>query len=173
MRSSVVEGEGARGGVLVLFKNFLWHKVNVKQVLKDQVWFQVYPCSMLFGACYVAPSDSSFFDTASFGHIQENCLEGGQEVLVLGDLNARLGDLSTHADPRLYTHTVNPDRQVNGNGRELSNLCKDCNLVPVNHLVCQHVVCEGGLTFRRRGNWVSQIDWALISQNIRECDPRV
>ena len=109
-------------------------------------------------------SDSSFFDTASFGHIQENCLEDGQEVLVLGDLNARLGDLSTHADPRLYTHTVNPDRQVNGNGRELANICKDCNLVPVNHLVCQHVVCEGGPTFRRRGNWVSQIDWALISQ---------
>ena len=43
VRSSVVKGEGARGGVLVLFKNFLWHNVKVKQVLKDQVWFQVYP----------------------------------------------------------------------------------------------------------------------------------
>ena len=164
VRSSVIDGEGARGGVLVLFKNYLWPRVYVKQVLKDQVWFTVHPFNLMFGACYVAPSDSSFFDPASFCHIQEECIEGRQEVLVLGDLNARLGDLSPHADPRLFSYTANPDTSVNANGRELSNLCRSCNLVPVNHMVCQNVVCEGGLTFRRGGSWVSQLDWALVSK---------
>ena len=164
VRSSLIDKEDARGGVLVLFKNYLWPRVYIKQVLKDQVWFEVYPFRFAFGACYIAPSDSSFFDPASFCHIQEICLEGRQEVLVLGDLNARLGNLSSLSDPCLYSHTENPDTHVNANGRELFNLCRSCRLVPINHLVCDNVECEGGLTFRRGGSWVSQLDWALISQ---------
>ena len=35
VRSSLIDKEGARGGVLVLFKNYLWPRVHIKQVLKD------------------------------------------------------------------------------------------------------------------------------------------
>ena len=163
VRSRVIEGEGARGGVLVLVKNHLWPRVKIRQVLKDQVWFQVDPFSMVFGACYVAPADSAFFDPAGFSYMQENCVERGQDVLILGDLNARLGDLSPHAAQHSYSHTANPDSHVNSNGRQLRNLCKSCNMVPVNHLVCRHVACDGGPTFRRGGNWISQLDWAIVS----------
>ena len=84
--------------------------------------------------------------------------------MVLGDLNAHLGDLSPHAEPCLFSYTANPDTHVNANGREMSNLCRSSSLVPVNHMVCQNVVCEGGLTFRRGGSWVSQLYWALVSK---------
>lgn len=165
VRSLVIKGEGARGGVLVLFKNHLWPRVQIRQVLKDQVWFQVDPFSIVFGACYIAPPDSAFFDPAAFSNIQENCV-GGQDVLILGDLNARLGDLSSYAARHLYSHTANPDPHVNSNGRQLGNLCKSYSMVPVNHLVCQYVTCDGGLTFRRSGNWISQLDWAIVSATL-------
>ena len=164
VRSAMIEGESARGGVLVLFRNYLWPSVNVRQVLKDQVWFQVHPLDFVFGACYIAPSDSAFFDPASFSHIQEHCLGNNCDVLIMGDLNARLGDLSPHADLSSHRYSTNTDTQVNSNGRELSNLCRSCGIVPVNHLVCQQVACDGDLTFRRGGDWVSQLDWALISR---------
>ena len=83
-------------------------------------------------------------------------------AVVIGDLNSWLADLS-HFDSEHGTYTVNPDTIHNGHGVQVTNLCHNCDLQPVNHYSNHHVECNGGNTFRLGNTWVSQIDWATRS----------
>ncbi len=49
--------------------------------------------------------------------------------------------------------------------KEIVSICKDFLLVPVNHMCYKDVTCDGGITYRQKDQLVSQIDWALISEN--------
>ena len=55
--------------------------------------------------------------------------------MILGDLNARMGNLETF-DNQAHgiTYTLNLDTVINSQGRVASNMCKNLNLAPVNHL---------------------------------------
>ena len=54
----------------------------------------------------------------------------------------------------------------NTNGKDLKSLCKINNLVPVNHLQRARNSFDGALTFRRRSNWISQLDWTIMSSSL-------
>ena len=64
---------GNRGGTCVFIKHWLnKYMFDVDISIADQVWFRL-KCvpGVLFGSCYVPPSDSLYFDYAQISSIQE------------------------------------------------------------------------------------------------------
>lgn len=79
-----------RGGTCVLIRNHLNSLVYDMDVSTgDQVWFKL-KCvpGVLFGACYVPPSDSVYFSYTQLSNIQEkvNCNECNNGCFIIGDL---------------------------------------------------------------------------------------
>ena len=88
----------------------------------------------------------------------------GHEVLVIGDFNARLGNLAVFEEgAEGIRYSDNSDLQRNSNGTKLINLCSNMKLFPVNHSQVHSKRFSGKLTFKRSHNWISQLDWALAS----------
>ena len=84
-----------RGGTCVLIKQYLkMYIFDVDVSIADQVWFKL-KCvpGVLFGACYVPPSDSQYFNYSQLSSIQEKIKsnESHNGCIVIGDINARLG----------------------------------------------------------------------------------
>ena len=161
IRSSSIPGEELRGGVAVLFKHHVWDKVYKVKRYKDQVWFSL-SCARYFrfGAVYIAPSDSPYFSMDSFACIQEECVVYSNKCLVIGDLNARLPDLSLFDNDQL-SFSPNPDPGSNPNGKTLTPLMLNHSMVPVNHLITSDLSCASSLTYRKGSTWISQLDWVI------------
>ena len=77
------------------------------------------------------------------------------------DLNARMNSLKdTFEDPRRqisYQAKVDPGTQAHG--QDLIVLMKKNELKPLNHMRYKEKRFRGGLTFRKRNNWISQLYW--------------
>ena len=167
IRSLVIEGEELRGGVAVLLSNYLFdnYLYDVNQ-MRDQVWFRLHLLpDVLFCAVYIPPSDSPFFSHSSFARLQEQALNNpNSKLLVMGDLNARIGSLDRLQNSYMHlSYSSNPDPIVNNHGKVIIEMSKTLGIVPVNHLVMGSLRASGGLTFRQRSQWKSQLDWALCS----------
>ena len=68
------------------------------------------------------------------------------------------------SDKRLgITYEENVDATANRNGHDLRDFMKANDLKPLNHLRLGGKRFQGGLTFRKRDAWISQLDWALAS----------
>ncbi len=152
----------------MLFKNSVWQHVETVKTLKDQMWFTLRSApGLAFGEYYLTPIDSTFFSNDLFATIQEQCTDISKEVVIIGDLNAHMPDMSCFSKASIkVNYTANPENIENAHGKEILSICKDFLLVPVNHMCYKDVTCDGGLTYIQKDEWVSQIDWALISENL-------
>jgi hypothetical protein len=153
--------------VAVFISNELWESVSDIDTRKDQVWFSVdYFPGVNFGAVYIPPVDSPYYSEQSFADISEKSADG-KDLVIIGDLNARLGILSDlDFIPNDISYSPNPDSTCNNNGRKVINLCQSLNLLPVNHAQIGNKSMDGNYTFKRQNTWISQLDWALVSRNI-------
>ena len=166
-RSLVIPGEELRGGVAVLVKEWIFENYlyDINQ-LRDQVWFRLHLLpDLLLGAIYIPPHDSPYFSNQCFASFQEQGISRlNSKLLILGDLNARIGQLEHFDNPEYRcTYTNNPDSVINSHGRVIVNMAKNLHLVPINHLQRGSLKADGGLTYRQGSLWKSQIDWALCS----------
>ena len=93
IRSATMPGEDTRG-VAILFKLCIWSCVYSVFTTRDQVWFSLKGPDIRIGGVYIASSDSPYFSNQSFANIQEQTLEH-QDIILLGDLNARIPNLNT------------------------------------------------------------------------------
>jgi hypothetical protein len=166
IRSRIIKGQENRGGVAVLFKHYIWQEVHNIDTLEDQVWFNLHSIPHTkFGAIYIPPRDSPFFNPKSFATIQEHSTQS--KVIILGDMNARAGPLQTlNSQNNEIRYTQNPDPVINTHGKELISLCKTQDMLPINHLKINKITCDGKLTFRKRQEWISQLDWAICSKQL-------
>ena len=165
IRSNIIQGEEHRGGVAVLIKHKLWDSGVNAHYYKDQIWFSI-GCvpQFYFGACYITPRDSPFFETHAFGIIQEECQQTNKSVIIMGDLNARIPDLNVLSTTiKNIKYTANPDHGSNTHGKEIISLCTSLNPCPINHLIYDNKTFDGGYTFRKKDKWISQLDLALCS----------
>ncbi len=92
-RSGIV-GPGACGGTAVLVKNWLSEAVfDVNMSIGDQVWMQIRDIpGVLFGFCYIPPSDSQYYSLSTFSYIEEKLSEFKLNgYVILSDMNARFG----------------------------------------------------------------------------------
>ncbi len=141
---------------------------QLAQRLKDQVWLRLHCAHVVyFGACYITPGDSPYFSMNSLASIQEECLSTSDSVLVMGDLHARIPNLyAFQSVSNNISYETNPDKVSNSHGRDITSLCTDLNLLPINHMKVGTLQCKGGFTYRKSETWISQIDWALASHTL-------
>ena len=170
IRSSFIKGEDLRGGTAVLVKHELWLSVCRVKRYKDQVWFTLSVAPYVrFGAVYIPPSDSPYFDPVSFAHIRSECLAHPRSIFS-GDINARIPELSEFQNEEYCAeYETNVDRGSNSNGTEFSAVWKECHLLPINHLKLNGKSFAGDLTFRKSRNWISQLDWLVCDVNSLSC----
>ena len=160
-----------RGGVSVLVKNYLESELHsLDYNTDDQIWFQLkcFP-KWIFGGIYIPPSDSPYFQHSSLAELQERC-KSDKYVLLIGDLNARLGKTIEFDDTHItYPIENRKDTVQNNNGKSVLDICASCNLRPINNAVVasnnrrQHYSAD--LTYRKGNKWISQLDLALVSQS--------
>ena len=61
------------------------------------------------------------------------------------------------------------DSTVNSNGRDILQVCADNSLLILNNLQSEENFFRGGLTFRRKKKWVSEVDLCLVSSSLLGC----
>ena len=118
-RSVKVESKTPRGGV-AMFRNKQC-SMNIEIIcnsMRDCLVFEVKNSNMIVAEQYIPPSNSIYFD----GIYMENLKLlydkfKIKNLLLIGDLNARVGDVS-YSDTTIR-HCKNPDDVVNSNGRQL------------------------------------------------------
>jgi len=115
-----------------------------------------------FIGMYNEPTDSLYFRPATLATISAH-VSSGKHCVVVGDLNARLGSNvhdTVKDDPELHYNVI--DDSINTNGRTLSSICQNNKLVPINNLCTARVSWPSKLTYRKRGNWISEVDHCIV-----------
>ena len=160
-----------RGGVALLVRNALSDKISFVDVsYSEQIWakFSFLP-QVIFGGCYVPPSDSIYYSDEDFAHIQSKCIQyGDMRCVLLGDFNAKFGcavNELVNNEPTLRYLPCDPNRRGNSNGSKLLNICRDSGILLVNNIQYGNVHIRGALTYRERQQWVSELDICLISKD--------
>ena len=160
-----------RGGVAILFKYSIYKEVyNIDKSVSEQVWFQLRSMpSVQFCGAYIAPPDSQYFNESSLPQLQAKSSDNVRSYVIVGDFNARCGNFVHQIGERLPELSYTPvDETINSNGREISQICIDNSLLVLNNLneLKTEKRFEGGLTFRRRTKWISEVDLCLLSQEL-------
>ena len=156
-----------RGGTAMLLKNWLAPFISsIDLSCVDQIWvrFSLYP-KVEFGGCYITPHDSPFYSHQSVAFIQEKLLSNKDlDYILIGDLNCRFGNLLDSLQlPVGWKRGRSADnrQQPNVNGRNLYYVFRDCGLVPINNLTSCDRNFKGALTFRKKQQWISELDWCV------------
>ena len=165
IRSLELSGEEHRGGVAVLFRSDLWHEVQEVIRERDQIWFKLYSTpGFRFCSVYNAPSDSPYYDPRILSLVQSHAKSSSDNIVVLGDINARISDFSQLEVPNAgISYNKNIDQGSNSNGKSVIKVCLACDIKPLNHLMYKSQSFEGNLTYKKGGKWTSQLDWCLVS----------
>ena len=179
-KSNLVSGVASRrGGTVVMVRNYLSQQVyNVDSSMTDQVWFQL-RCvpDVMFGFCYVPPTDSSYFTHESFVNLHEKMTDfrGNSKFCIIGDLNARFGASVRNIplrcsipglDECIYPNIPDNVNSPNDNAYFLSTLCSDNGLVMLNNLKTATSHFPSQKTFKRRNQWISELDTAVVSYKL-------
>ena len=132
---------------------------------------------MLFGFCYIPPSDSQYYSHISFSSIQEKLKtdESSCSYCIIGDLNARFGKYARELprlielpDSNLYSYPVLADdvQVPNDNAFILSTICKESGLLLVNNLKTPSKHFLSNKTYRKGNDWLSELDTCLVSTRV-------
>lgn len=122
------------------------------------------------------PSDSPYYNHFCFSAIQEKIRSSGsdKEFVIIGDLNSRFGlsvrNLTVKSeipDSHLYAYPLLPDdvSVANDNAYILGTICSDNDLLVLNNLSTPTKVFSGGKTFKRKNQWISELDVCLLTVN--------
>ena len=144
---------------------------DIDKSIPEQVWFKLRSIpSVQFCGAYVAPSDSPYSNDSSLAQIQSKTSDNNLHYVVVGDFNARCGDSVNKLvcqHPELTYRVV--DGGTNSNGSDIVQVCKDNSLLVLNNLQSGNQFFQGGLTFRRKKKWISEIDLCMISPLLLDC----
>ena len=165
-RSEKIESKAPRGGVAV-YRNIKC-ALNIDMIcgtLRDCVIFEVRNSNLVIAAQYIPPSNSIYFNDI---YMENLCLLYNKyrtkNLLLIGDMNARVGDIS-YNDPTI-THCKNPDDVINSNGRQFRKwVSEHDSMVLLNGLQQRDKNFDSNFTFYR-GTAKSQNDLAF-SNDIR------
>lgn len=168
-----------RGGTAVFVKDYLTPFItSVDNSVPDQVWIQA-SCmkGVVFGFCYVPPSDSPYFSHVSFSAMHEKITSfvNNEKFVIIGDFNSRFGSSvrnlpmkSEIPDAQLYTYPIIPDAVgvANDNAVLLGSVCSDNALLVLNNLSTPLKCFRGGKTFKKKNEWISELDMCLVTYSL-------
>lgn len=156
-----------RGGVVMLIARWLTEYVSrVDTDVEGQIWLQLswWP-NVNLGGVYIPPEDSPYYHASQFGEVAART-RGSEKVVVMGDFNARVGDPIIRDEMgNLYEYQEVKDRTKNDHGKILVNVCNNNKMVIANHLRTGTKVVGGDLSFRRKEEWISEIDLCVVKEN--------
>ena len=152
------------GGIVALVKAALYPNISMIDIEYEGVIAFELSCApgLRFVGMYNEPTDSLYFRPTTLASITRH-VASGKHCVVVGDLNACLGknihDIVTSRHDLMYNVL---DNGTNENGKTLSRICQLNNLLPVNNLVTSVSKWPSKLTYRKRSNWISEVDICLI-----------
>jgi len=165
-----------RGGTALLIRNNLADSITWMDNATDgQIWLKLSMLpEILIGGCYVPPSDSPYYDISMLANIEAQIMSNiNSEFILIGDLNARCGKevgLLLHTETEKvscrYMQSCDDARVANQNGQHIIQLCKDSHALIVNNLQYGKQMFQGGLTFRRKNQWISEVDLCVLSHEL-------
>ena len=164
-----------RGGTALLLRNWLVPYVqSIDCTCIDQIWIKFSFCPKVeIGGCYIAPSDSPYYSHESISFVQERILSNKNlEYVLIGDVNCRFGDLLDKINlPFGWQRNQSEDNkpQPNMNARNFFHVLRDCDLIPLNNLSTSRSSFSGALTFRKKQQWISELDWCICTHNVLSC----
>ena len=175
------------GGLVVLYRKTLAPfisvvKTNISHIICLKISKALLNSTkdLLYISTYIHPPNSIFYSNKDYDNTlemledfvsEEQAKDENINILINGDLNARVGDWSySHPssdcdqdEDDIFYHRTAQDNQYNSNGRKLIEICNALNLTPLNGLTEKNF--ENNFTFiSRRGN--SSIDHFLCSPEI-------
>ena len=175
------------GGLVVLYRKTLAPyvqviKTNISHVICLRISKTILKSTkdLLYISTYVHPSNSIFYSNKEYDNTldmledfvsDEQTKDENINILINGDLNARVGDWSySHPPPdcdqedeEIVYHRTAQDSQYNPNGKKLIEICNTLNLTPINGLTEKNF--DNNFTFiSKRGN--STIDHYLCSPDL-------
>jgi hypothetical protein len=148
-----------------LCRNALFFKVSEQLVGQD----------ILFCATYLEPEGSPYFNRNAFVELENSIAQlGCENVCLLGDMNARTGNLDERMPDNAFVDEliidnehvfvlprISQDNGTNTMGHELLNFCRTCNVTIVNGRVGTDAGI-GKLTCKN----ASVVDYAIVSQEL-------
>ena len=152
------------GGIVALVKAWLYPKISKIDVENEGVValeLSSVP-GLRFIGMYNEPTDSLYFRPTTLASIPAH-VSSGKLCVFVGDMNARFGKnlhetMKVH--PGLRYNVI--DDGVNSNGKTLLRICQNNDLLPVNNMCTPSGSWNSKLTFRKRNNWISEVDHCLI-----------
>ncbi len=167
------EGENQhRGGCALLLRNYLaQHVETIDKANADIIKLQLscFDRLSIIGV-YIPPADSPFHTAGTTAKLQEWVRsDQDRDFVVLGDMNARIGDRrilnASLRDKGLVTADYRTSRDsFTGIGQNARDILAALDaLVLVNNLCYNGTCFGGGLTFRRGGSWISELDLCFVS----------
>ena len=130
---------------------------------RDCVIFEIRNTDIVIAAMYIPPRNSELFDDIYFKNLELLCQHfNNRHLVTTGDLNTRvgvIGDASAQS-----TYLVNPDVNVNLNGKNLREMCAaNSNFLILNGFADENKKCDWKFTFYR-GGLRSQVDFTLSNR---------
>lgn len=163
---------GNRGGCAILVANWLIDDVHSVEVITDliSIRFKSIP-DVIFICIYLPPNDSPFFTLNSLAYVngllQTNM---NDNFVVLGDLNSRFGPLVNlflkNVKSKDFSYIPSDDKIISPN-ENAKIVQKSLNsLIPVNNLSIGHKTFKSCLSFRKKKNWISELDYCFITPTL-------
>lgn len=152
-------------------QSHLYPDLCVDNSINDQLWFSFASLpDVRFCGVYITPSSSPYFSESDIANLQAKTVDDSKKYVIIGDLNARVGEkvneLVSHTATFKYTMV---DPGINDNGKKVLAVCKDRKLLVVNNLSTGSSSFPGGLTYRTRNKWISQLDLCIVSEDLIPC----
>ena len=157
-----------RGGVAFILKNYLYEKIiSVDLSNEEQIWlcFDFIP-DVLFGGYYIAPTSSPYYAESDNALIQSKCKSTScTDIILGGDINAKFGDKIKTLVENLPECTYDVARacKTDKNGKQTLDICRDCDLLPINGLSYENKEFTDGYTYREGTRWLSTVDYCMVS----------
>ena len=164
VRSDPIDSVKPRGGVAIYRKNTAEIETRKFDLsLPDCCIISLANTKIAIMALYIPPQGSPFYDESYFENLKTvyESLSSTYEVIMVGDLNARIGDKFPRRNNIVYKS--NPDQTVNTHGQKLNNILCYCESMRlVNGANVDERIHDSHFTFFN-GERKSQNDWCITN----------
>ena len=168
-----MQTKGHRGGCAILVANYLVCDIlSVNNSIKDvvSIRFKSLP-GVVFICVYITPSDSPFFSLSNLAYINELMQTNPDDnIVIMGDLNSRFGPLIRKFLNNVlgcdYVQSEDNVQIANENAKVVQKALH--SLVVINNLVSDSKTFKSHLTFRKKRQWISEVDYCVISSKLLE-----
>ena len=176
------------GGTLIYYKQYLQNQIKIIKSHKNYLWLEIDKCvfynrtnNLRICTLYIPPQESKYYTDEIFEELVDDIIDfspGNEDVMIIGDFNARTNCLPDHIPAANHTDGVNSvipnlghflkrsncdTGYPNKHGRNLINLCRSTNLRILNGRKFGDTI--GNLTCISH-NGASCIDYALASNSL-------